>query len=261
VTASPDGGAESDTSTAVASAAGDQAPAAGPGEPPPAPAAAAAPAEDRETPTAPRVPSPRAAADAETPRASRRAAPPVARSFLPLFDVGAELGFFQGGEELVTATNSEGNEETLGTGDGLLLALTTRVTPVWLAERVGLGVGAGAGLKYWSVGGTGAEASMFKYLLTGTGHLLLSVDPTWLVFIQAGVEKNYGMDLSINSQSTGIPFRSRVGFVGEFGAQHALNDFWSFAFSLRATIIHYDVEDIPVGANSVGMAFSLRCGR
>src|SRR4029078_7180486 len=100
-----------------------------------------------------------------------------------------------------------------------------------------------------------------KYLLTGTGHVLFSVDLAWLIVLQGGVEKNYGMDFAVNGQGLGGAFRSRLAFVGDIGAQHALDDYWSLAFSLRFTILSYDVEDISVGANSVGLTFSMHYAR
>jgi hypothetical protein len=128
---------------------------------------------------------------------------------------------------------------------------------LWVSDAVGFGFGVGAGVKYWSVGGNGAEASMAKYPLIGSGHALLSVDPTWLLFLEGGLEKDYAIDLTINGSSSGIPFQSRVGFVADVGAQHALANAMSFALSLRVTRLSYTVQDTAVAANSIGVTASI----
>src|SRR4051794_2008290 len=124
------------------------------------------------------------AEDHETPRAIVRPQTLPPRAFAPRLDLGAEVGLVQGGAELVTAMSSDGNSETLGAGDGLLAVFALRFTPVWLGRYVGLGLGGAAGVKYWSVGGTGGEASMSKYLLGASGHALFSIDPSWLIVLQ-----------------------------------------------------------------------------
>ena len=215
-----------------------------PGDPQPNSGAAA---DQKEAPPAEDIEVPRAPAQPQT-------LPPT---FEPRLDIGAELGLVQGGAELATAMSSDGNSETIGAGDGLLAVFAIRFTPVWLAHRVGLGLGGAAGVKYWSVGGNGGEASTSKYLLGLSGHALFSVDPSWLVVLQAGIEKDLGIDFSINGSSAGLPFESRTGFVADLGAQRAFGDHWSFAFSARVTILDYDVQGTTVGANSVGLILSL----
>jgi len=108
---------------------------------------------------------------------------------------------------------------------------------------------------------SGAASSIFKWVVTGTGHVVFAVDPTWLVVIQGGVEKNAGIDWQINDTSTGVPFQSKLGFVGDLGMQHALDDQWSLAFSFRATIMDYTVVDQSFGANSFGVTFSMHYSR
>jgi len=219
--------------------------------------AAPAPAE------APAIPAPRApvpSVDREAPRGTAATAP---RAFQPTYDISAELGFFQGGEELVTATSNTGSSETLGAGDGLLVGLGARVTPLWLADTVGLGVGGGAGFKVWQIGsanGSSGNSSIFKWVLTATGHVMFSVQPTWLLVLQGGIERDSGIDWSVNGSSTGVPFRSRTGFVGDLGLQHALSDNLSLAGSFRFTLLDYDVGDQSVGANSFGATFSVHYG-
>ena len=215
----------------------------------------AAPGEPTEAAPSPRRPVP--TVDAEAPRAPVRAGATLPPPFRSTLDIAAELGFFQGGEELVTATTGNGMSETLGAGDGLLLGLGARVTPLWLADRVGFGVGGGAGFKVWQVGGNGANSMIFKWVLTTSGHVAFSVQPTWLIVLQGGVEKDFGIDWSINGTSTGVPLQSRTGFVGDVGLQHALSDNMSFVASFRFTILDYAVEDVTVGANSFGATVSL----
>lgn len=229
-------------------------------EPAPVPTGLPAPATDDETPVAPKRRAPGRSTDNESPRTPAVTTSLLPPPYKPRFDFGAEFGLVQGGEELATATNSNGDKETLGAGDGMLLAFTTRLTPLWLGDRLGLGVGGSAGLKYWSVGGTGAEASMFRWVLTGSAHALIAANDTWLIFFSGGVEKDTGIDFAINGTSYGIPFESRTGFVGDFGAQHALDDYWSWAFSLRVTVLDYDVQGASIGANSVGVTISIHCG-
>jgi hypothetical protein len=242
--AARDGGAPRDSATEAA-------------EPPPlrpASASEVTPAPVAPPPTsAPRPPVP--SVDTQAPRATAATTP---QAFLPTYDIAAELGFFQGGSALVTAIRSNGQNETLGAGDGLLLGLGARVTPLWLAGRVGFGGGANAGFKVWQVGSSNSgNSSIFKWVLTATGHMALSFDPTWLVVLQAGVEKDFGIDWSIDSASSGVPFRSRTGFVGDLGLQHALSDNLSVAGSFRFTLLDYAVETETVGANSFGVTCAI----
>jgi len=230
-------------------------------------AAAPLPSPDGGPPPAAPVPPPAAlrSDDAETPRVSVRpptptpTPTPTVQPFQPRIDFGVEMGLVQGGEELAVASSTGGMTETLGAGDGLLLAFKARLTPWWIADSVGLGIGGGAGIKYWSVGGDGAEASMREYVLMATGHALFAATPIWLFVLQGGVEKDHGIDFSINGSSSGIPFESRMGFVADIGGQRALDDHWSFAFSLRVTRLDYAVEGRAVGANSVGLTLAFHC--
>jgi hypothetical protein len=86
---------------------------------------------------------------------------------------------------------------------------------------------------------------------------MFTIEPNWLLVVQGGVEKDFGIDWSINGVSTNVPFQSRTGFVGGFSLQHAIADNVSVAASFRFTLLDYEVRGERIGANSYGVAFSL----
>jgi hypothetical protein len=117
-------------------------------------------ATDDDSP-APLPPPPRAvrpATDREVPRIrprrptyGRDAAPPPPPAH-PGTGIGLELGLAFGGDELVTAELSNGQTDTLHAGDGLLVAVVGDLTPFWVGDSFGLGLGVSVGWKYGDVG-------------------------------------------------------------------------------------------------------------
>jgi hypothetical protein len=193
----------------------------------------------------------------QPPPPTARAAAPQAPN--PLFDVGLELGFAQGGSDLVTATSSNGDSEQLGAGDAASIALEARLTPIWVLHRFGFGVGAGVGAQYWSVGTNEITASLTSYPVRGSVHAMLAIDAIWSVMVKGGLVKGYDVEFSFPGYPV-IYLQSGLGGFAEIGGSYALNDHMRTEFGLRYTSLHYEVAGTTVGANSLGAVLSFHLG-
>jgi hypothetical protein len=160
----------------------------------PSTAPAVPPAVDREEPVR-RRPNPRGSthgAPEGAPGSSRRP--------------GSGLSFFTGlalgGEEFVKVADDQGQEKaTLSSGDGVLLGLGGMVTPWWVNEAVGFGAGLDVALKYRSIEAGNGSASIIRYPLALTLHLLTN----------GGSGPHY--------------FLARAGVVHDFGAHYSVTGF------------------------------------
>lgn len=95
--------------------------------------------------------------------------------------MAVELGGQAGGTDLATATSYQGDSETLSAGDGILIGGSGGLTPLWVSNELGLGFDASAAIRYWMVGGSGAEAEITAFPLALSVHALWVLDPQQFV--------------------------------------------------------------------------------
>jgi hypothetical protein len=221
----------------------------------PAPAPTVAkPAVDAETPRAPRR---RTTYEREAPR-SRPPLPPAH----PGTGIGLELGVAFGGDELGTVELNNGERQTLSAGDGLFVAIVGNLTPIWLADSIGLGFGASIGWKYGDVGASNGSFSFSRFPISGFVQVIPRLDERWFLLLRGGVTQDLDPTFS-GSGLAAIPdvsFDSRLGGFGDFGAYRAFASGSGLLFLLRYTNLKLELQGQTVDASSVGGAFGIYFG-
>jgi hypothetical protein len=247
-----DGGA----TTPVAAAAPDAPPSASPGPPGGAvdPGAPAAPSGPRVVAVDPDAPPPEPVASAT--RAGSSDAELSGRrpgSGLSLF-----TGFAFGGADFVKATSSNGNDETLSAGTGLILGLGAMVTPLWPSDLIGFGVGVDGALKYDSINADNGSASITRFPLALTAHLLTGPDGNNFFMLKGGIARDFGVNYSASGFDTiAANVKGEWGPTGAIGYYRRSND--SFAWDVLGvfTLTNHVVGAEKVNANSFGLTFGV----
>ncbi len=91
-----------------------------------------------------------------------------------------------GGENLVRATMSNGNTQTLSGGTGILFGLGAAYTPLWIGDTMGLGADARIGIKYDSIDASNASISKLSYPFSAGIHDYLKVSRRWYFTLAGG---------------------------------------------------------------------------
>jgi hypothetical protein len=227
-------------------------------------AGAAPPAAGAATAAAPAAPR---AVDVETPHASKHAVPGEADPDVAAAESGRRpgsgltllLGFGFGGTDFVEASSSNGNSETLSAGTGVIVGLGGMLTPLWPSENVGLGVGVEGSLKYDSISASNGSASITRYPLALTAHLLTngSGGPNYFL-VKGGVIRDFGVNYSasgfaaLNADVTGT-----WGPTGSLGYYRRSNDVLAWDLLLFFAITDHVAGTEHVSANSFGLTTAL----
>ncbi|HEY7371587.1 MAG TPA: hypothetical protein VIF57_05360 [Polyangia bacterium] len=174
-------------------------------------------------------------------------------------DLHMDLGYAGGGRDLVTATFANGEESTLSSGDGLILALGADFTPIWIGDVLGLGAGATFGLKYAEVGASNGRVSLLRFPLAATMNVFVGVSRRWLLLFRAGVVEDTNARLTGNGVANlpDIPLSSSLGFIGEAGVAFARGDHLGMSLTMRITAIDYSYGGETIPAANIGVVMSL----
>ncbi len=219
----------------------------------------------------PATPAP--APDAETPRqgpglAPRIHVPPPEEETVPSWfrhpgtGLTFELGFFLGGADLASAVDTNGNTVgTIGLGSGLLFSIGGIVTPLWIGDSAGFGVGAFAGVKYDSLSAKNGGVSLTRFPLGAALHLLIHVDDRWWLFFRGGLQKEYGIDISGSGDlaGSGAPVGSLGGFGegGVYWIPRASEDHTALVVTFRYGRAHDSGGGMTYDASSGGIILAL----
>jgi hypothetical protein len=171
----------------------------------------------------------------------------------PLIDVAFELGGQAGGTDLATATSYQGDSETLSAGDGVVIGGSGGVTPLWVSNELGLGLDVSAAVRYWMVGGSGAQAEITAFPLALSVHALWILDAQQFVRFRLGVSRDFAISYF------DAPLSGRFDPVAELGFQYMWSDLMGAGISLRYTHESYGVGGAPVSisASGIGVILSL----
>jgi hypothetical protein len=233
---------------------------AAPGAATPAGTAVPAQAADPETaaPFAPRrsVDTPVPRQDDERPEVPSNAEPLGRR---PGSGLSFFTGFGLGGAEFVKATNSKGGEETLSAGSGLIFGLGGMVTPLWPSQHLGLGLGLDGAIKYDSIDAQNGSASITRYPIALTAHLLTngSGGPHYFM-LKGGVIRDFGVNYSLSGLAMiDANVTGTWGPTGALGYYKKFND--SFAWDLMGffALTKHVIGTERFSANSFGLTLGL----
>ena len=202
-----------------------------------------APAFDREDPGAARRPAyvPREPDESST-------------GWHPGSGFSAVMGAGFGGEDFVKASGDEG----LSSGQGFLVGVGGMVTPFWIGEVVGFGAGVDLALKYAGLRAQNGSASITRFPLALTVHLLTNFNGRShnYLFARAGVSRDLGVHYQADIDGQGLDVDADGTWGGTFSAGYyrTLKNEMAIDVMLFATLGDHVVNDHHIDANSFGVS-------
>lgn len=159
----------------------------------------------------------------------------------PVLDFTFALGFAFGGDNLVTAQLSDGSTRTLSAGSGANFGLGAMVTPLWLGDILGLGVGGEISLKYNSISASNASIGFTRYPAIATLNAFVRTGRKWFLLASGGIDKDLGISLSGDGDASAIngSASSHVGGVGRLGMYFRASDGVASTFGIGYTRLRY----------------------
>lgn len=182
---------------------------------------------------------------------------PARRPRISGHSLGARIGFTAGGDTLATAQSSGGGERKVTGGGGGTLALDARITPLWWADTVGVGVGAELGRKGQQISASNGDFALNRYPLLATAHIVARVGEDSYLLLAGGVEKDLAASLSgSGAGDTGnLRVESGLGGVGSLTYAYALTPHVVFDGTLRFAVLHYVVSDPDGGSAQISASY------
>ncbi len=168
------------------------------------------------------------------------------------------LGFAGGGDNLVTAQFSNGDSGTLTAGGGVYLAIGATVTPLWIGNTVGLGLGGDIGWKYDSLSASNGSVDISRFPLDLWVQTLIALSDSWYLHVLAGPHKESGVNLSGSGVVTGgADFDSPWGWMAQGGFYTTTSWHLAFAFGVRYTGVHYTSAGQTIDASNISLDLTL----
>ena len=219
---------------------------------PDAPAAQAVPAAPAPPPRAPTLATPLASLMTDGQGAVLPQAPRPGTGF------HLALGLAGGGDNLVTAQFSNGDSGTLTAGGGVYLAMGATLTPLWIGNAVGLGLGGDIGWKYDSLSASNGSVDISRFPLDLWVQTLIALSDSWYLHVLAGPHKESGVNLSGSGVVTGgADFNSPWGWMAQAGFYTTTSWHVACAFGLRYTDVHYTFAGQTIDASNIGLDLTL----
>lgn len=138
------------------------------------------------------------------------------------------------------------------------------VTPLWIGDTIGLGVGGAIGLKYSSLAIADSyngdrSISVSRTPVEAWLQLVFPLADKWLGRFAAGVHDDLKISHTQTTASTSadVPTRSHVGFVSEFGLYRQLASHFGCGLNLRFVKVGYIVNNVEVDASNFGGEFTM----
>jgi hypothetical protein len=164
-----------------------------------------------------------------------------------------------GGDDLLKARFSNGQEKTISGGSGLSASLGGTVTPLWTESSVGFGFGGNLGWKADWVSGKNGSVTLSRVPLLVWLHTLLPISESWFGNLAMGGQKELAPRLSGEKDfsETRTEFESPWGWFAELGLYWAENWHQAIGFGLRYTRASYRAAGSTIDASSLGLNLTL----
>jgi hypothetical protein len=233
---------------------------------------ASEPAQARSATAARVAESPeRPPAHVERPRSRFRAAEedepedgesPVRGPIAPIMGARLGFGFGFGGDDLIKATYTNGDTQSLSAGSGVVFSLGAVATPLWVGDAAGFGVGGSIGVKYDSMSASNGNISFVRVPADLWLQTLLRVSPHWFFTVAGGMHKDLDATLSGSGLAADInySFDRPWGWMAELGFLNMTSRNLGYTFAFRFTNAKYLYESAPINAQSFGLELSLFAG-
>ena len=173
-----------------------------------------------------------------------------ARGFPPWYDVNFGLGLGFGGENLATFELMDGSNQELDAGRGVALTLGAKVTPLWVLDSIGFGVGVDIGWKYGAITAKDASLGLRRFPVVATAHGLIRLSPQWYLRFAGGLTYEMGISLRGSGLLEGVSAdaENALGPIGEGGVLYAVNHL-GIDVAFRYAALKYDFGSASVDAN------------
>jgi hypothetical protein len=218
-----------------------------------------APAELRD----PTTMADESASVAASPPASRSAYYKTDKSYVDPRRAGTgittELGMLFGGDNLATATFTNGEKSSLPAGSGMSISLGAQWTPLWIGNAIGIGFGGSLGYKENSIEASNGSLTLSRYPLVAALHAIVPVTDAWLLLFRGGIQS----DSEVSASGSGVAnmatvqLNSGLGFLGEGGFYWPFTQHLAGSLTFRYTNMHYSFEGTSFSANSLGLVWTL----
>jgi hypothetical protein len=172
-----------------------------------------------------------------------------------LMGLSLGIGYEGGGNNLVKAAMSNGENKDIDAGDGVVFPLGFTITPLWLGDIVGLGVGASAAIKAQSIEASNGKVSLLRYPLSFWLQSYLALSPKWFLSLSGGTNKDLAPSLSGEGVASRInaDFNSSWGWFGDFGVLYLQTWHFGCGVSLHYTKLRYRIAGETLDASSFGL--------
>lgn len=173
---------------------------------------------------------------------------------VPRGSVELRAGFAFGGDTLVRATLSNGEDRTLDAGKGGVVAIEGAVTPFWLGDIVGFGARLQVGLKYGSIDASNGSVSLIRWPLLLGVHTLIRFTDVAYVRLGANIETHAGLSLSASGDagSGSADLDSSLGVGGELSLFFRQGPHFCYDVALQYAHIQYSAGGESVDASNGG---------
>jgi len=164
-----------------------------------------------------------------------------------------------GGADFVKASNSDGDESTLSSGSGVIAGIGATLTPLWAADTVGFGLGVDGAIKYDHLGASNGSASITRFPVALTAHILTDVsDGLHFLIFKGGVTRDFGVNYSASGfASIDADVSGTWGPIGAVGYYKRTNDVFGWDLLAFFTVTKHVIGAERISANSIGVTWGL----
>jgi hypothetical protein len=167
-------------------------------------------------------------------------------------------GFGFGGDEIAGTTSSNGNNESLKAGQGVVLGVGGMVTPYWARDRFGFGGGVDAAIKYDTI--ADGNQSVTRFPIAASLHLLANVaGADHYLLAKGGVIRDFGVRYV--DQGSSASLAGTWGPLGALGYYRRVSD--EFAWDLMGffALTRHVGPGVSQSADSFGVTVGLYLNR
>jgi hypothetical protein len=177
----------------------------------------------------------------------------------PFVDVSFAMTWAGGGDEVAWAQRTDGTRDSIYAGTGFLMSVNTMLTPLWLHDAIGFGVGGEIGFKVWDITADNGQITLKRYPALATAHTAIRMSDDWFLILAAGVEKDLGVELSGSGIASGIGSKatSNVAPVGRGMFYLRYSERAASMLGVILSRVRYRGANGSVDAGSLGVTLAL----
>jgi hypothetical protein len=130
------------------------------------------------------------------------------------------------------------------------------LTPLWIAETVGFGVAADAGIKYDHLGADNGEASITRYPISLSAQMLanFSNGGNHYLIVKGGVIRDFGVNYSISGfDMIDANVSGTWGPIGAIGYYKRSTDFYGWDILGYFALNNHLIGGQSISAHSIGV--------